>query len=184
MKTHSARTTLVVGGARSGKSAFAQTLCEDSPFNLIYVATSPVFSGDKEMAARIQKHKDDRGPRWQAIEEEIAIDRVVKEHDDAETVLLIDCATLWLNNLIYHDLPLQDHVGGFLDAMAETHAHIVIVSNEVGQGIVPSSPQVRQFRDHQGRLNQQLAKACERVVEVRCGLPLLLKPNDQPKLVL
>lgn len=184
MKTHSARTTLVVGGARSGKSAFAQTLCEESPFNLIYVATSPVFPDDKEMTARIQKHKDDRGPRWQAIEEEIAIERIVTEHDTPDTAILIDCATLWLNNLIYHAFPIQDHVRNLLKAMAASRAHIVIVSNEVGQGIVPTSAEVRQFRDHQGRLNQQLAEACERIVEVRCGLPLLLKPNDQPKIIL
>nr|WP_321464111.1 bifunctional adenosylcobinamide kinase/adenosylcobinamide-phosphate guanylyltransferase [uncultured Cohaesibacter sp.] len=184
MNRHSARTTLVVGGARSGKSAFAQQLCEASPYNLVYVATSPVFADDGEMSARIQKHKDDRGPRWRAVEEEIDITNVIKDNDHADNALLIDCATLWLNNLLYHQLPLTDHINAFLQALEASQAHIVIVSNEVGQGIVPSAPEVRAFRDHQGRFNQQLASACERVVEVRCGLPILLKPIQQPHICL
>ena len=184
MKTNSARTTLIVGGARSGKSMFAQRLCESSSYDLIYVATSPVFPDDDEMTARIQKHKDDRGPRWQAIEEEIDIARILREHNEEGKALLIDCATLWLNNLLYHKLPLQDHINSFLDTLEETTAHIVIVSNEVGQGIVPTVADVRHFRDCQGRLNQQLANTCERVVEVRCGLPMLLKPLPQPNICL
>nr|WP_319389227.1 bifunctional adenosylcobinamide kinase/adenosylcobinamide-phosphate guanylyltransferase [uncultured Cohaesibacter sp.] len=184
MTIHSARTTLVVGGARSGKSSFAQKLCEDSSLSLFYVATSPVLPDDSEFAARIQKHKDDRGPRWTAIEEEIDITRVIRERDAPHNALLIDCATLWLNNLMYHALPLKEHIEALLEQLLVCQARVVLVSNEVGQGIVPTAPDVRAFRDYQGRLNQRLAETCERVVEVRFGLPVLLKPTDLPKLVL
>nr|WP_321457117.1 bifunctional adenosylcobinamide kinase/adenosylcobinamide-phosphate guanylyltransferase [uncultured Cohaesibacter sp.] len=180
MNETSAQTTLVVGGARSGKSSFAQKLCEDSPFNLFYIATSPVIPEDSELAARIKKHKDDRGPRWRAIEEEIDIARVIMELDSNENALLIDCATLWLNNLLYHSLPLQDHLNALVDALKASKAHIVLVSNEVGQGIVPSVREVRTFRDHQGWLNQRLAVVTDRVIEVRVGIPQQLKPNNQP----
>lgn len=180
MHAHKARTNFIFGGARSGKSQFAESLCLQSDCDLLYIATSPVIKGDAEYADRIKKHQDRRGPRWRVIEEEINLVDILKQESRPDLAILIDCMTLWLNNVVYHNLSLDDHLNAFIEAMKESRSNIILISNEVGQGIVPSNPEVRAFRDHQGRLNQTLATHCDRVIEVRVGLPLILKPNAQP----
>ena len=175
-----ARTNFIFGGARSGKSQFAEKLCIDSHCDLLYVATSPVIKGDAEYADRIKQHRDRRGPRWRVIEEEINLVDILTSEGDENLAILIDCMTLWLNNLLYHGLSLEDHLDAFVSAMTASQSKLILISNEVGQGIVPSNPEVRAFRDHQGRLNQTLAAHCDRVIEVRVGMPLILKPNLHP----
>ncbi|PLW77674.1 bifunctional adenosylcobinamide kinase/adenosylcobinamide-phosphate guanylyltransferase [Cohaesibacter celericrescens] len=177
-------TTLIIGGARSGKSSFAESLCEQSVSNLIYIATSPRFDDDAEMVDRIEQHRARRGPRWHAIEEQIALTDIIQRHDAPDNAILIDCMTLWLNNLLYRKLPLDQQFAALVAALKGTTAKIVLISNEVGQGVVPSTSEGRHFRDHQGRLNQTLASCCDRVIEVKAGLPLQLKPINQPPIKL
>ncbi|WP_114008674.1 bifunctional adenosylcobinamide kinase/adenosylcobinamide-phosphate guanylyltransferase [Cohaesibacter intestini] len=184
MDAHNARTNFIFGGARSGKSQFAETLCHESDCDLLYVATSPVIKGDAEYADRIKMHQDRRGPRWRVIEEELALAEILKAESRPDLAILIDCMTLWLNNVLYHNLSLEDRLKAFIEAMQTCQSRIILISNEVGQGIVPSNPEVRGFRDHQGRLNQTLAAHCDRVIEVRAGLPLILKPIQQPAITL
>ena len=179
-----AGTTLIIGGARSGKSAFAERMCEDSDRVLVYVATSPRFDNDTEMVSRIEQHKARRGKRWQLVEEEINLPTVISTHSSSSNVLLIDCLTLWLNNIMYRDLDPAANLADLKQASLESKSKLVFISNEVGQGIVPAEALSRRFRDEQGRLNQILARHCDRVVEVRAGIPNLLKPTPQPPITL
>ncbi|WP_316862345.1 bifunctional adenosylcobinamide kinase/adenosylcobinamide-phosphate guanylyltransferase [uncultured Cohaesibacter sp.] len=174
--------TLVIGGARSGKSAFAEKLCEDSDQTLHYIATSPRFENDPEMVARIEQHRQRRGARWTLHEEEIEIAGLVEKLNQTDNAILIDCATLWLNNLIYHQKPLQNSFDELEISVKASKSKLIIISNEIGQGVVPGTAEGRAFRDHQGRLNQMLAQCCNRVIEVRFGLPILLKPTPQPEI--
>nr|WP_321444624.1 bifunctional adenosylcobinamide kinase/adenosylcobinamide-phosphate guanylyltransferase [uncultured Cohaesibacter sp.] len=184
MNAQQARTNFIFGGARSGKSQFAESLCLASKCELLYVATSPVIKGDAEYADRIKKHQDRRGPRWRVIEEELDLASIIEKESRPDLAILIDCMTLWLNNVLYHNHPLDDRLNAFIEAMKASQSRLILISNEVGQGIVPSNPEVRAFRDHQGRLNQTLAAHCDRVIEVRVGLPLILKPSQQPAITL
>jgi adenosylcobinamide kinase / adenosylcobinamide-phosphate guanylyltransferase len=183
-ETTSFLTTLIIGGARSGKSLFAEELCLRSPFELIYIATSPRFDDDREMAARIAAHRQRRGSRWTVLEEQTDVAPLIKAHDAPEKAILIDCMTLWLNNLIFHGKDLETHIGAFEASLQATRARVILISNEVGQGIVPNEAATRHFRDEQGRLNQRLAQCCDRVVEVRAGLPLILKPYAPQSILL
>ncbi|SNY93283.1 adenosylcobinamide kinase /adenosylcobinamide-phosphate guanylyltransferase [Cohaesibacter sp. ES.047] len=184
MTAQDIRTTLILGGAKSGKSAFAESLCTQSPYELLYVATSPRFEHDEEMAERIRQHELRRGPRWQCVEEEIMLADVLTQACHPGQVILIDCMTMWLNNLLFHGHPLEDHVESLCQALLACEAHILLISNEVGQGIVPVTADGRAFRDLQGSLNQKLARTCDRVIEIRAGLPLLLKPSPTPQISL
>ena len=184
MTAQKARTNFIFGGARSGKSQFAEKLCLESDCRLLYIATSPVIQGDAEYADRIKKHQDRRGPRWRVIEEELDLVKILEKESAPDQAILIDCMTLWLNNVLYHRLPIDERLDAFIAAMKASQSKIILISNEVGQGIVPSNPEVRAFRDHQGRLNQTLAEHCERVIEVRVGMPVLLKPNPNPLITL
>ncbi len=184
MNAQQTRTNFIFGGARSGKSQFAESLCLKSNCDLLYIATSPVIKGDAEYADRIKKHQDRRGPRWRVIEEELNLESILEKESRPDLAILIDCMTLWLNNVLYHNLLLDDRLNAFIEAMKVSQSKIILISNEVGQGIVPSNPEVRAFRDHQGRLNQTLATHCDRVIEVRVGLPLILKPTPQPDISL
>jgi adenosylcobinamide kinase/adenosylcobinamide-phosphate guanylyltransferase len=164
--------TLVLGGAASGKSVFAESLVQDAGLRQIYVATSQVY--DEEMAQKVMQHRDQRGDNWTTIEEPIAVaDALNVATKDA--VVLIDCATLWLTNLILGDHDVAQQTGALLDAIDACPAPIVIVSNEVGQGIVPDNALSRQFRNAQGKLNQDIAAKADLVVAVMAGLPMVLK---------
>ena len=184
MISDKAHTTLILGGARSGKSSFAERLCEESTLDLLYVATSPHFENDSEMTERIRHHQQRRGQRWNLIEEEIALDEVLAANSRENTAILIDCMTLWLNNLLYHNKSIESHISLFIEAMQSNQSQIILISNEVGQGIVPADANTRRFRDEQGWLNQSLATTCDRVIEVRAGLPLQLKPTPYPAISL
>lgn len=164
--------TLVIGGARSGKSTFAEGLIRQTSRPRRYIATSEAW--DAEMRDRISRHQRDRGENWTTVEAPLDLAAALAAADAREAVL-IDCATLWLTNHLLADHDLQAEVDHLLAALAACLAPVVIVSNEVGWGIVPENALARRFRDEQGRLNQRLAGDAWLVVTVIAGLPLTLK---------
>lgn len=162
--------TLVLGGARSGKSRHAESLCTG---NRHYVATAQAF--DDEMQARIAKHRSDRGAAWVTHETPLGLIETLREIDGPDRVILVECLTLWLSNVMLAEQDwrgLGDVLAALLPAM---QADVVLVSNEVGMGIVPETSLGRAFRDAQGFLNQRVADVADRVVFVAAGLPLVLK---------
>jgi adenosylcobinamide kinase/adenosylcobinamide-phosphate guanylyltransferase len=166
--------TLVLGGARSGKSGYAELLARESGSSRIYVATAQAF--DAEMHLRIARHREDRAnDGWVTIEEPIDLAGVISENARPETILLVDCLTLWLTNIMLGEHDLDRMQKGLLGALDAAKGPVILVSNEVGFGIVPETRLGREFRDAQGRLNQAIAALLPRVVLVVAGLPLTLK---------
>ncbi len=168
------RRTLVLGGARSGKSRTAQALVEGSTGRWIYVATAQAL--DDEMHERIGHHQAERSGLWQTCEAPIALAEAVRRETGPGRTVLVDCLTLWLSNILLAGRDLADATAELVLAIREASGPLVIVSNEVGYGIVPATPLGRAFRDAQGRLNQSVAEVCEAVVFVAAGCPILLKP--------
>jgi len=167
--------TLVLGGAASGKSRFAQELAEREAGSLLYVATAQ--AGDDEMAARIARHQRKRGERWRTLEAPLDL-TVVVPAAAGHGAVLVDCVTLWLSNLLLASEDQDERwsaVDAFIAVLAGLPAPIFVVSNEVGQGIVPEHPLTRSFRDLAGQVNQSLAARADRVWLVTAGLPLQLK---------
>lgn len=164
--------SVVIGGARSGKSRFAERLITKSRQNPRYIATAQAW--DDEMRARIAQHQTDRGTGWITVEAPLRLDDALARAQRGEAVL-VDCATLWLSNhlLAEHDLAVE--CANLLAALSACSAPVVVVTNEVGFGIVPDNALARRFRDAQGRLNQQLAAQADLAVLVVAGLPLVLK---------
>ena len=162
--------TLVLGGARSGKSRFAESLSSGKKY---YIATAQAF--DDEMKLRIAAHQKQRGHGW--ITHEAPLDLVTKlaEIDDAQNFILLDCLTLWLSNLLLAEADCSEMVFDLIEHLKSAKANIVIVSNEVGLGIVPDNKLGRAFRDIQGIANQSVAAVADHVVFIAAGLPLVLK---------
>jgi adenosyl cobinamide kinase/adenosyl cobinamide phosphate guanylyltransferase len=163
--------TLVLGGARSGKSRFAEGLIAALPPPWIYVATAQ--AGDAEMEERIAGHRARRGPQWLTVEAPRVLDKALLEH--AAAPVLVDCLTLWLSNLMLAEGDVEQEMGNVEKALSQAAAPKVLVSNEVGLGIVPDNPLGRRFRDAQGILNQRMAALADRVVLMVAGLPLAIK---------
>lgn len=164
----------ILGGARSGKSAFAQRRALESGLEVIYLATAQ--AGDQEMVERIARHRAERPAGWGLIEEPLALADTLQTHAASNRCILIDCLTLWLNNLLAAgDERLSIEVRNLLDRLPTLAGRIVLVSNEVGQGIVPANPLARRFRDEAGRLHQAVASRCDRATFIVAGLPLTLK---------
>lgn len=164
--------TLVVGGARSGKSAFAERLITASRRPRRYIATAQAF--DDEMRARIARHRADRGGDWTTVEAPLDLSGALADAH-ADEAVLVDCATLWLTNHLLADHDPAAEGTALLAALDACAAPVVVVSNETGWGIVPDNALARRFRDAQGRLNQRLAAQAGLVVTVIAGLPLALK---------
>ena len=164
--------TLILGGAASGKSAFAEGLVTESGLSPVYVATAQVW--DAEMADKVACHRSMRGDGWRTVEEPLDMARALAGVT-AKDAVLIDCATLWLTNVILSDADLALAEAGLFASIDACPAPVVIVSNEVGQGIVPDNVLSRRFRDAQGALNQRLAAQAGLVVAVMAGLPLVWK---------
>lgn len=166
---------LVLGGARSGKSRFAEGLVSASGLRCIYIATAE--RGDAEMSERISHHRERRGPDWRTVEEPRRLEETLEREAGPDRAVLVDCLTLWLSNLMLaeRDVDLDARSRGLCAAMGRAGGLCVLVSNEVGLGLVPETPLGRRFRDAQGRLNQAVAAVADRVVFLAAGLPLILK---------
>ena len=171
----SPRTTLVLGGARSGKSAYAEALVEAHPAPWLYLATARAW--DDEMRERIALHRARRPDGW--ITRDVPMD-LPEAVAAADGPVLVDCLTLWLTNLILADADVEAAGSALIAACAGARGPVVLVGNEVGLGIVPDNALARRFRDAAGRLHQRLAGRAERVVFMVAGLPMIVKPGAQP----
>jgi adenosylcobinamide kinase/adenosylcobinamide-phosphate guanylyltransferase len=166
------RLSLILGGARSGKSMFAERLATTANRPRAYVATSQAF--DTEMEAKIAKHRQDRGPDWHTIEAPLDLEAALAEVS-SNSIVMIDCLTLWLSNQMLAEADIDAEITKLLTVLSATPNPVICVSNEVGMGLVPDTPLGRQFRDHQGRLNHKIAEQSDLAVFVAAGLPLVLK---------
>jgi adenosylcobinamide kinase / adenosylcobinamide-phosphate guanylyltransferase len=167
------RIILVLGGARSGKSAFAEQLIHESGLQKIYLATSQIFDG--EMEQRIALHRARRGADWTLVEEPVELAATLMKNAGKDYAILVDCLTLWVTNLMMADADIAK-LGDALAAKLQTiEGTTVLVSNEVGQGIVPDNKMAREFRDYTGLLHQKIASIADEVYFVTAGLPQKLK---------
>ena len=170
---------LILGGARSGKSALAEQRARASGLEVSTIATAE--AGDAEMAARIAMHRARRPDRWRLVEEPVALAAVLRQEAAAKRCVIVDCLTLWLSNLLGADsAPVESPLfvrerEALLDALPTLPGHIILISNEVGMGIVPLGSLTRRFCDETGRLHQDLARVCDRVILTVAGLPYVLK---------
>lgn len=179
-------TTLVLGGARSGKSAYAEALALSTGRDAVYIATAN--AGDDEMACRIAHHRARRPDAWVTVEEPLKLGEALNTWAGPDRIVLVDCLTLWLSNLIFSETAAYPETGmvtlparfivereRLLDALTQPRGDIILVSNEVGLGIVPVGALTRCFADEAGRLNQSVAAFSDQVVLVVAGLPFTLK---------
>jgi adenosylcobinamide kinase/adenosylcobinamide-phosphate guanylyltransferase len=175
-----ARSVLVLGGARSGKSRYALALAEAASPQRVMIATAQAF--DDEMAERIARHRQERGEGWTTREAPLSLVETLAQAAGPGRAVVVDCLTLWLSNLLLAAEDTQAATAALAALVPRLEGPTIFVSNEVGQGIVPETPLGRQFRDVQGRANQALAAACDAVVLVTAGLPRLIKPAPAPTL--
>jgi adenosylcobinamide kinase/adenosylcobinamide-phosphate guanylyltransferase len=166
------RLTLILGGARSGKSRFAESLFADEA-KASYIATAQ--ARDAEMTARIERHKKRRGAAWQTFEEPLDLVTTLGDAATAGHPILVDCLTLWLSNLMEDGRDIDQETTRLTDCLGALPCPVVMVAGEVGQGIVPANALARQFRDHAGELNQKIAAIADRVYFVTAGIPAQLK---------
>ncbi len=176
----SARSVLVIGGARSGKTAHALALAEAAAPERLYLATAEAH--DEEMAARIARHRQERGAGWTTREAPVALVEALREEARPGRVVLVDCLTLWLSNLLLAGRDAEAEAARLAATIPALGGPVVFVSNEVGLGIVPENALARRFRDIQGRANRDVASACDAVVLMAAGQPLLVKPSASPAL--
>ena len=171
---------LVLGGARSGKSRYAQSVAEARWRRPLYLATAEVL--DDEMAERVKLHRQKRGPRWQHVEEPLAIAATLRDQAIECDGILVDCLTLWLSNVMLKEgeAACEQRKQELLDALRQRTRNTILVSNEVGLGIVPDNALGRKFRDLAGWLNQDVAAEADCVVFVAAGLPLAIKGAPRP----
>lgn len=164
--------TLVLGGTRSGKSAYAESLFEgvETP---LYLATGT--AGDGEMSERIAAHRERRGECWKTIEEPIGLAAALLRESRPDQPILVDCLTLWLGNLMGGERDVNQLFDALISVLPRLKGPVVLVSNEVGSGIVPDNALARRFRDHAGDLHQRVAAIADSVVLVTAGLPITLK---------
>lgn len=169
---------LILGGARSGKSTLAEQKAVASGLAVTYIATASAadLSADAEMAARIAHHRAQRPEHWTVIEEPLHLATLLKTLAMPDRLILVDCLTLWLSNLLHQEAVLAE-TQALLDTLPTLPGHIIFVSNEVGLGIVPLGELTRRYIDEAGRLHQRIAAIADKVTFVAAGLPLQLKPQ-------
>lgn len=173
--------TLVIGGARSGKSEHAELLVAQSGLSPFYLATAT--AGDGEMMNRIIQHQKRRGDKWQTVEEPVNLVTALKKASSEKSAVLVDCLTLWLSNLMALSRDIECETRALTAALPSLTGPVVFVTNEVGLGIVPANSLAREFRDHAGQLNQAVAFAADHVTMMVSGLPMTLKSeleNERP----
>jgi len=170
--------TLILGGARSGKSKRAESYARNSGKRVIYIATAPRIEDDDEWMQRLAQHRNSRPAHWQTVEEQLNLASVLQK-STADELLLIDCATLWLSNLMWAEKDVASEVAQFCAILSQTKSDVILVSNELGMGLVPETALGRAFRDAQGRMNQQLAGIADCVEFIAAGLPITLKGEKQ-----
>jgi adenosylcobinamide kinase/adenosylcobinamide-phosphate guanylyltransferase len=166
----------ITGGARSGKSSFAEELAKQFSGKRAYIATAQAL--DEEMTAKIAKHRQNRGATWDTFEEPIAVPELIRKLSGRYQVVLLDCLTLWLSNVIAHtdgDAAVVNSSKDLIAAVREFAGDCIVVSNEVGLGIVPDNPLARKFRDLAGTLNQNVAQAADTVYFTAAGIPVKIK---------
>lgn len=170
---------LIIGGARSGKSAYAEQLITASADQLgkrkIYIATAEAFN--QEMQERIDLHITQRGDSWQTIQEPVDIIKALLSCQDTD-VILVDCLTIWLNNLLHYEHDADAEIARLCHTIPKLSCEVIFVSNEIGLGLVPMDKLSRQFRDLSGKMNQSVAKIADKVTFVAAGLPLIMKDNE------
>jgi adenosylcobinamide kinase/adenosylcobinamide-phosphate guanylyltransferase len=166
---------LILGGQRSGKSRYGQTIVEASGKKPVCIATAT--PGDDEMGARIAAHRAARGANWVTVEEPLALAGAIAGAGRPDRVILVDCLTLWLANLFAATQPLEGALGPLIAALANSPCAVALISNEVGAGIIPDNPLARRYADALGMLNQRVAAAVDQVVLMTAGLPTLIKPS-------
>jgi len=176
------RVTLVLGGARSGKSRHAESLIESALAaglyeGATYLATAEAL--DAEMAARIEAHRRRRGAAWRTVEAPLELVAALTRHAHPARPVLVDCLTLWLSNIMGDGRDAEAEAPALAARLRESPGPAVVVANEVGLGIVPDNALARDFRDHAGRLNQMVAEVADRVLFVAAGLPLTIKDRDE-----
>ena len=163
----------ITGGARSGKSSFAIAEASKAKGKKAYIATAEAL--DDEMKERIERHRKQRGNEWDTYEEPLEIGEVIKEIEGRFEVVVIDCLTLWLSNLMMTDNDIGKEIEGFVSSLSTIHCSLYIVSNEVGMGIVPENEMARRFRDLAGMLNQRVAEIADEVYMAVAGIPVKIK---------
>jgi len=164
---------LVLGGARSGKSRYGEQLAKDSGLEVIYVATAQAY--DDEMVKRIEQHKLDRPDHWQSIEEPINLPKIIEESSQSTNVILVDCLTLWLMNLLEAKLDIPTQVDILLSALDQSKSQVIMVSNEITMGVVPMGEMSRQYVDELGRMHQRIAELAQQVTLMVAGIPMSVK---------
>jgi adenosylcobinamide kinase/adenosylcobinamide-phosphate guanylyltransferase len=177
------KTTLVLGGCRSGKSSHALELAEALPGDRrIFIATCVPY--DKEMRQRVLNHQKERDNSWQTIETPIHISAVIERSSDVADVILVDCLTLWISNLMAEektDDAVFTEVKSLRKALTTAVCPVILVSNEVGSGIVPENALARRYRDLTGYANRQIAATADRVIWTVAGIPVTIKPSGQAR---
>ncbi len=169
----------ITGGCRSGKSRYALNYANQHFSKKLFLATCEVL--DEEMARRIENHKKVRGPEWQTMEEPVEIVDKIRKYGSDTGVILIDCLTLWLYNLLMrsdNNLRVIDETEKLINIIKQSQASLILVSNEVGMGIVPADPLSRRYRDLLGTMNQRVAEALDTVIFMVSGIPIFLKGKE------
>ena len=172
--------TFIIGGCKSGKSRHALELAHRfQTSKKIFIATGVAF--DDEMKERIRRHQNERRPEWKTIEAPIKPGDAVQENSGKEAIILVDCLTFWINNLLMENLnsaEISDQADLFIQNLLSAEGPVIVVSNEVGEGIVPESPLARRFRDLAGAVNQKMASCADQVIWMVAGIPVLIKPQE------
>jgi len=164
---------LILGGARSGKSGYAEQIAQSMSQAVTYVATAQAL--DSEMSERIAHHQTQRPNHWLTIEEPIQLAQVIKQHDDEGQVILVDCLTLWLMNIIYQEQDVQVAIDDFLAALQSVKGTVLLVSNEISMGVVPMGKASRDYVDSLGRLHQAIGRIADKVTLMVAGIPMAVK---------